>query len=290
VVKGKMQEQIGGLVSKYFKGQYKRPFFAVLTVFLVLASRSVVHANTLIAESYVATEKMPVGAIVSLKKNTTNKVEPASTDNAIYLIGAIIDSSNSQLTLSSNEANQVHVATSGVEPVLISDINGPLAVGDPITPSPIKGIGMKATDNVKIIGVAQEAFPNGSASKTTAKDKKGQSIELKAGQISALINVSYYYKQPDKTLIPPAIQNIANALAGKKVNTLPILISIGIFIMAMIVVMSIVYSMIHSSIISVGRNPMSQAAVYRNVIQLSTLVIVIMAVAVGAIFMILAKL
>jgi hypothetical protein len=279
-----------GFTSRDFKGQYKRLVFIALLLFGMVITRAVVHANTLIAESYIAAEKMPVGAIVSLKKNTTNKVEPASTDNATYLIGAIIDSNSSQLTLSSNESNQVQVATSGVEPVLISDINGPLAVGDPITASPIKGVGMKATDNVKIIGVAQEAFPNGSASKTTAKDKKGQTINLKAGQISAIINVSYYYKQPDKTLIPPAIQNIANALAGKKVNSLPILISIGIFIMAMIVVMSIVYSMIHSSIISVGRNPMSQAAVYRNVIQLSTLVIVIMAAAVGAIFMILAKL
>jgi MFS-type transporter involved in bile tolerance (Atg22 family) len=59
--------------------------------------------------------------------------------------------------------------------------------------------------------------------------------------------------------------------------------------MAMIVVMSIIYSMIHSSIISVGRNPMSQAAVYRNVIQLSTLVIIILAVAVGVIYMVLTK-
>jgi len=104
-----------------------------------------------------------------------------------------------------------------------------------------------------------------------------------------LVNVSYYYRQPDKTLIPPALQNIADSLAGKKVNALPILISIGIFLVTLLVVVSIIYSLIHSSIISVGRNPMSQAAVYRNVIQLSALVIVILGVAVGAIYMVLTK-
>jgi hypothetical protein len=138
--------------------------------------------------------------------------------------------------------------------------------------------------------VAQEAFPNGSASKQTYKDQKGQQQTVKLGQISTLVNVAYFYKQPDKTIIPSAIQNIANALAGKKVNALPILISIGIFVMAMIVVVSIVFSLIRNSIISVGRNPMAQSAVYRNVIQLSLLIILILGVAVGSIFMILAKL
>jgi hypothetical protein len=122
-------------------------------------------------------------------------------------------------------------------------------------------------------------------------DKKTkQKQDVKVGQISALVNVAYYYKQPEKTIIPSAIQNVANALAGKKVNSLPILISIGIFLMAMIVVVSIVFSLIRNSIISVGRNPMAQSAVYRNVIQLSLLVIIILGVAVGAIFMILTKL
>jgi hypothetical protein len=263
-------------------------WIAVLTVFLAVPA--VANAATLISETYSASGNLPAGTIVSLKKNTTDHVEATTTANAAYILGIIIDSDNSQLSISSNQTNQVHVATNGIEPVLVSDINGPIAVGDSITASPVTGIGMKATDNVKVVGVAQEAFPNGSATKTTASDKSGKKTDVKLGQISALVNVAYFYKQPDKTLIPTAIQNIANALAGKKVNSLPILISIGIFIMAMIVVVSIVFSLIRSSIISVGRNPMAQAAVYRNVIQLSALIIVILGVAVGSIFMILTRL
>jgi hypothetical protein len=263
----------------------------IAVVIVLLAVPAFASASTLISETYSASDKMQSGTIVSLKKNTSDKVEAASTANTAYILGIVIDSDNSQLSISNNENNQVHVATNGIEPVLVSDINGAIAVGDSITASPITGVGMKATDNVKVVGVAQEAFPNGSASKASITDKKTkQKQDVKLGQISALVNVAYYYKQPEKTIIPSAIQNVANALAGKKVNSLPIIVSIGIFIMAMIVVVSIVFSLIRNSIISVGRNPMAQSAVYRNVIQLSLLVIIILGVAVGAIFMILTKL
>jgi hypothetical protein len=262
----------------------------LMALAVLVAVPAMAHADTLISQSYLSSDKLVPGTIVGLKKNSTDTVEAASSSTSAYILGVIIDNAGSQLSISSDKSNQVHVATSGVEPVLVSDINGAIAVGDPITSSPIKGVGMKATDNVKIVGVAQEAFPNGSASKRTYKDQNGQQQTVKLGQISVLVNVAYYYRQPDKTIIPTAIQNVANALAGKKVNALPILISIGIFIMAMGVVVSIVFSLIRSSIISVGRNPMAQSAVYRNVIQLSLLIILILGVAVGSIFMILTRL
>jgi hypothetical protein len=183
----------------------------------------------------------------------------------------------------------VNVSQSGLEQVLVSDINGDIDIGDSITASPITGVGMKATENSKVIGVAQDSFPNSTVQKTTNKDGKGQQQTVKLGQIPVLVSVAYYYKQPDKTIIPQALQNLANSIAGKKVNSLPIIISAVIFIVTLVIVVSIVYSLIHSSIISVGRNPMSQSAIYRNVIQLSVLVIVILGVAVGSIYMVLTK-
>lgn len=246
-------------------------------------------ADTLLSQSFVSDKNLAIGSIVSLQKGSTDHVDSATTKNSTYILGVVVDGGTSQLAISSDKDNHVSVATSGIEQVLVSDINGNVAVGEPITASPISGVGMKATSNVKIIGVAQDNFPNSTAKQQSYKDQNGQKHTVKIGQVPVLVNVSYYYKQPDKTLIPAAIQNIANALAGKKVDPLPILVSIGIFIVTLIVVVSIIYSMIHSSIISVGRNPMSQAAVYRNVIQLSILVVLILGVAVGAIYMVLAK-
>lgn len=148
---------------------------------------------------------------------------------------------------------------------------------------------MLATQNAEIIGTAQGDFPNPTASQQTLSTSKGQKQTVNIGNVPLLISVGYFTKQPDKTLVPAAIQNLANALVGKPVKPLPIIISSIVLVLTLVVVVSIVYSMIHGSIISVGRNPMAQAAVYRNVIQLSALVIGILAVALFSIYMILTK-
>jgi len=279
-----------GPVTEYFSPRIVGLWLAVTALLSIIMMPAFVGAATLLSQSYTVKSPLPTGSIVSLQKGTSDQVEAASTANVNYILGVTIDGGSSEISISSDQKNQVHVATSGIEQVLISDMNGSVSTGDPITASPISGVGMKATNNAKIIGTAQDNFPNNSASKKTYKDDKGQEQTVKLGSVATLVNVAYYYRQPDKTIIPTALQNLANALAGKKVDSLPILISLGIFIVAMIVVVSIVYSMIHSSIISVGRNPMSQAAIYRNVIQLSALVIVILGVAVGSIYMVLTRL
>jgi hypothetical protein len=246
------------------------------------------HAVTSISQSYTSTASLPVGSLVSLKNNTAAQVVPSSTANVDNLFGIVINADSSLLSLSNGKDNQVQVATSGTVQVLVSDINGTIHQGDNITASPIVGVGMRATGNSRIIGAAQSDIINGSKQDYAGKDNSRHSVMV--GEVSTLVNVSYFYKQPEKTIVPGAIQNIANALAGKTVNTLPIIISGAIFIIMLIAVASMIYAMIRSSIISVGRNPMSQSAVYRNLIQLSSLVLVILGVGLVSIYMVLTRL
>ncbi len=247
-------------------------------------------ALTTISQGYTTSDKLSLGSIVSLANNSSEQVSAANSDNSNSILGVVIDAGNSLLALTNGQTNQIQVATSGIEQVLVSNINGDISQGDQITASPISGVGMKATTNAKVIGIAQEGLSSTNGSTETYTDQSGNKHTVTIGNVPVLVNVSYFYKQPDKTLIPSAIQNIANALAGKSVNALPILISMGIFIVTLIVVVSIVYPMIHSSIISVGRNPMSQSAVYRDLIQMSTLVLAILGVSVVAIYLVLTKL
>jgi len=252
-----------------------------------LALPAAAHALTSISQGYVSSDNLSLGSMVSLQQDSSDHVSATTTANVNNILGVVIDSGNSLLSLSSGQEHQVQVATSGVVQVLVSNINGTVTSGDPVTASPLSGVGMKATSNSKVIGVAQDDMTNNNSSAESYTDKGGAKHDVRIGQLPVLVNVSYYYKQPDKTLIPSAVQNIANALAGKKVNALPILISMGIFLVTLIVVVSIIYSMIHSSIISVGRNPMSQSAVYRDLVGMSALVLGILAVAVIAIYLIL---
>lgn len=257
------------------------------TVLVFIASANV-RAVTTISQSYSTKADLAVGSIVSLEKNTNDKVLAASSDNAENIFGVVISATGSLLTVTSDEENQVQVATSGTLPVLVSDFNGEIKQGDHITASPVTGVGMRATNNSRIIGIAQGEMVG--IKKEKYKTKDGQEKEVTVGQAMLLVNVAYFFKEPEKTIIPAAIQNVANGLAGKKVETLPILLAAGVFLIMLIIVSSFVYSMIHSSIISVGRNPMSQAAIYRDLLQMSSLVLTILAAGLVSIYLILTRL
>lgn len=255
---------------------------------LILAAAS--SALTTISQSYSATDKLSLGSIVSLQRNTTDHVSLASSSNVDSLLGVVINAENSLLSLSNGQENQVQVATSGTVQVLVSDINGTIYRGDHITASPISGVGMKATSNIRIVGIAQSDLASTTNSQQSYTDKDGHERSVAIGELPVLINVAYFFKEPDKTVVPQALQNIANNLAGKTVNTLPIIISGAIFIITIITVASMLYSMIHSSIVSVGRNPMSQSAVYRNLVQLLVVVLVILGVGFASIYLVLTRL
>lgn len=274
-------------LTSYYYARYVAVVLAAMT--LIVALPFATHAATSLSQGYSTTETLSLGSIVSLQDNSTDHIVAANTGNADSIIGVAISNGSSLLSLSNGQENQIQVATSGMIAVLVSDINGEITQGDPITASPIKGVGMKATNNAKVIGIAQGKPTSSGDSKQTYTDDNGDKQSLLLGEVPVLINVSYYYKQPDKTIIPSAIQNVANALAGKTVNTTPIVISAAIFVVTLAVVVSIIYSMIRSSIISVGRNPMSQSAVYRDVIQLSALVLGILAVSLISIYFILTR-
>lgn len=263
------------------------PLFAVFMLLFVAAP---LHAVAIISQNYQTESSIPVGAIVSLNDGSTDTVSKASTKTVEALIGVVIDAGSAFISLTREPDAEVQVATSGIVQVFASDINGPIKRGDQITASPIVGVGMKATNNIRVVGIAQSDLDLNSGKHEKYKDFDGTEKETLIGQVPILVNVSYFFKEPERTLIPSALQNLANALAGKQVDTLPIILAAAVFIIMLIVVVSIIYSMIRSSIISVGRNPLSQSAIYRDLIQLSALVIGILGVGLIAMYLILTRL
>lgn len=254
----------------------------------VYAFAPVAFALTTISESYQSTSDIPVGSLVSLVKDSQTQVEASVSSNVDNLLGVVINPDSSLLNVSTGINGQAQIATSGTLPVLVSNINGDIKRGDHITASPLKGLGMLANGNVRVAGIAQGEMT--SKQEQTIKDANGNDQKVTIGEVPLLVNVAYFFKEPEKSIIPVALQSIANSLAGREVQPLPIIISSAIFIVTLIVVMSIIFSMIRHSIISIGRNPMSQSAVYRDVIQLSALVVGILAVATVAIYLVLTRL
>lgn len=254
---------------------------------LLLTSVHTAHALTVISESYQSQSTLPVGTIVSLVKDSRTDVEPSLTSNVDNLLGVTIDPDSSLITVSTGNTQQAQIATSGTLPVMVSNINGEVKRGDHVTASPLKSLGMLANGNVRVVGIAQGDMT--SRREEIIKDVDGNDQKVTIGEVPVLINVAYFFKEPEKSVIPASLQNVANSLAGREVQPIPIIISGAIFIVTIIAVVSIIFSMIRHSIISVGRNPMSQSAVYRDVIHLSALVVGILAVATVAIYMVLTR-
>lgn len=227
--------------------------------------------TTYIAESYTSEEALPMNSIVSLKSNSNDSVVAANTSNVDTMIGVIIDRNDASITVTNGKENQVQVAKSGTLQVLVSDVNGAVEQGDYITASPINGVGMRATGSTKVIGIAQNSLSGGVSQ--TIKNADGGEQSVKVGTVPVLVSVSGYIEKSENSFIPRPVQEIANTLAGRTVSPLPILLSLGVFLVTLIVVTIIIYSMVRNGIISVGRNPLSSSAIYRNVIQLSVLVL-----------------
>jgi hypothetical protein len=266
---------------------YRLPLAAIVFSFVAFPSLAL---GAVLTQGYVSDQPLSIGSIVSIDPTASNKVVASTIKTVDNIFGVVVNNDNSVLTLSSNKKNQVQVATGGSVDVLVTSIAGDVRAGDQITASPIAGVGMKAITNVKVIGVAQADLAQSPGKTTqTFTDKNGQKQQAQLGQIPVLVNVAYYFKQPEKTIIPNVIQNIANTVANKKVSPLPILISLAVFIMTIISIISLVYAAIRSSIISVGRNPLSQSAVYRSLIQVFALVIAVLGVALTVIYLILSR-
>ena len=165
-------------------------FWVASLVLCALVLPVSVSAITSLSQGFSTDEALSLGSIVSLKSNTTDRVIAASSSNADSILGVVINDGSSLLTLSNGQEDQVQVATSGMVSVLVSDINGEIKQGDSITASPVKGVGMKATSNAKVVGIAQGKPVNSDNTQQTYKDSENKDHPIRLGEVPVLINVS----------------------------------------------------------------------------------------------------
>lgn len=199
---------------------------------------------------------------------TSGKVGPASnTGGTSPIVGVAVNQPLVQL--SGAGAGSVQAAVGGTTDTLVSDINGPIAVGDRIAASPVTGVGMKANNSGEIVGVAQSSLDSVSTLTQTVTDKSGSSSTVHIGLIPVAVNVAYFTVGSGGTLsafVPSFLQDLANAISGKQVSPLRVLDSILILLAGSIIVIVMLNTAIRSGIISIGRNPLAGAALRKGLV------------------------
>lgn len=259
---------------------------ALFMLALGMSSLSAQEIVSSIAQGFQTDDSnVKTGALVGLKPGSPNTVELSSTQNVAQIIGVVGSSSLIEL---SNGTTSVKIVTSGTASTLVSDMNGEVKVGDRITASPISGVGMKATTSGLVIATAQSNFSDAESEARTVKDKSGQEQTVHVGAVQAQIDKVFYQAPEDQnSFLPPALQDFANSVAGHQVSPIRVMLAalLGIVLCGAIAVL--LYSAVRSSIISIGRNPLSEPAVHKSLLQVGISILGVLVFAAIVIYLIL---
>lgn len=258
---------------------------AVIMLIVALSSLSVQGASSISQGFETDDPGIVSGALVSLEAGTANTVELSTAENLDRLLG--VAGEDSLIELSSG-AGKVKVITTGEASMLVSDINGEVKTGDKITTSPIAGVGMKAITSTLVIGTAQANLEDAETESRTVTDKGGKKHTVKIGAIPVQVDKVFYDAPQDRaTYVPPALQDFANSLAGHAVSPIRVMIAGFLILFVFITIVVLLYSSVRSSIISIGRNPLSESAVHKSLLQVGLTVFGVMAFAVIIVYLIL---
>ncbi|HET7827313.1 MAG TPA: hypothetical protein VFK97_00400 [Candidatus Saccharimonadales bacterium] len=226
---------------------------AALAVLLLVSGAHSAKAASGIVTGFNSKQVLQPGLIVALDNGQSGSVVAAPSNAEAAMYGVVVDPSDAPLTLNGT-GQQVFVATSGIYRVLVSTINGVISPGDYISMSTLDGIGAKATPlQSAVLGRAESGF-NGINNVISNSDG------LAIGRIYVNIAVQ---KSPIATTgpVPQSLKRLAESAAGKPVSVIRIYAALIVFLITAISAVTILWSGIHSSLVSLGRNPLSRHSI-----------------------------
>lgn len=256
---------------------------------LVLAIASPISSQS-VTQGYSSDRILQRGTLVSLDSENTSKVVPATRENQDRIHGIVVAANDASLTLS-EDTEKTFVATIGRFDGLVSTQGGVIQPGDFLTISSITGVAMKAGElDAYTVGKAIEGFDGNDNRITTASitDSLGNTNEVAIGRVMVDISVGTNpLLRPADTTLPEFLQQATEAIAGKQVSPVRVYVSIVILLSAAGVAGSLLYSGVKSSIISVGRNPLSKKSISRSLIQIILTSIIIFLIGLFGVYLLL---
>jgi hypothetical protein len=241
-------------------------------------------------QGFAADEKLLRGSIVSRIEGDETKVEGASLDSVEQIYGVVVRSNETAVSLTVDPAG-VLVATSGRFEMLVSNINGDVKEGDYLTASSIRGIAMKADDRQsKTLGQALQDFdvenPNQVLATRNVTANDGQNLTVGIGRVLADLDVRNnplaYGVQAPEVLI-----RLGETIAGGPVSVTRIWGALSVLVLSFATGSVIFYAGIRTSIIAIGRNPLSKASVLRGFLQVTAISLAIFIIGGFAVYLIL---
>ena len=259
---------------------YKRIRASILVLaslsLLLLAALSGNGLAQSVDRGYKSDEPLQQGLMVKEKKGDNSKVEPVDQGTLGELKGVVVAKNDSPVVLSSSDQT-VFVADSGTHEVLVSDENGPIKAGDYLSISSLRGIAMKATtDQSLVLGQAAAAFKgSGDSIGSTTIDSSGKKVNF--GRITVNISIVANPLQKNSKLqaVPSILRDVSSNVAGRPVSNARIWLASIIFLATSLLTGIMLYGGAKSSLLAMGRNPLSKASILRGLLQVVVLGLIV---------------
>lgn len=266
--------------------------FAVSVLFLSTPVVAVSYGGGSV-QGYAASRLLDHGTIVKLTGEGSNIVTTAVQSDQQNMFGVTVDQQQLPVKLSNPDLeNEVFVAVSGTYNTLVSTQGGPIKSGDYIALSSINGVGMKAgTEEETVLGRAVSGFDGKSmvVGQSTLVDVDGQpGRQVQLGTIPVTIEIQRNPNEKStKAKVPEVLERIGQAIAEKEVSAIRIYLSMAITAVSLIAAIIVIYSGVKSSIISIGRNPMSKKSIFRALLEIILTSILILIIGLFAVYLLL---
>ncbi|MFZ1820734.1 MAG: hypothetical protein WAU72_02900 [Acidimicrobiia bacterium] len=264
--------------------------FAILLMALVSAPA---YGDNTTSQGYKSDVKLASGTLVSSKANDNTYVEPSGVANRKRILGVVVGTNTSTIAFGGGE-NSAQIVNGGIVPVLVSDLNGQIKVGDPISVSPIGGTAMLADTKGKIIGTADQNFKDidiVEKTKVEVTDINGKKKSVNVSLLNVQINIQDWSPTGGvrSNAFLDSTRDFVSNIAGKPVSDVQAFSTLIIAILALLISGIMLYSSVSSSVISIGRNPLSKGIVRRNLLYMLGIITMVIIGASGSIYLILER-
>lgn len=245
-----------------------------------------------LVQGYNAAPSVLPGMVVELQVKGQNTVIPLTDKDSNNMLGVIVSGNGAVITLTpqtTGSSQPVLVATSGSYPVLVSDQAGAIKAGDYLSMSSLAGIAMKASkDQQNVIGRAEADFNGKNALETTPlKLGAGQPTNVAIGSITVQIRLAPNPQFHTTTILPGIVIKTVNAIAGKTVSLPQVYLSVALLFLTLFSTGMIYFSGVRSSILSIGRNPLSKKSVFLGLLKVVVFGVIIFCVGAFASYLVL---
>lgn len=244
-----------------------------------------------VVQSYNAGSGVLPAMLVRAQPKNPNTVIPLAANDVGYMLGVVVPTNNAPIVLTpqSATAQQILVAGSGRYNLLVSNQNGVVTSGDYLGVSAIPGIAMRAgSSQAQVIGRAAGNF-DGRSNVIGTESLRGSlsGITVSIGYIPADIQFGPNPLLHHNNNLPGFLTKAADSIANKSVSKIRIYFSIAVLLVTLYIAGSLFYGGAHSSIVSIGRNPLAKKAISRGLVQMILIGLITLVVGVVGVYLIL---